>query len=616
MCPSSRPTTNRSSSARTRPAACGRSSRIYSTALGPALGGTRFYPYASEDEALADVLDLSRGDVVQERLAGLDLGGGKAVIIGDPRPTRPRRCCAPTAGSSSRSAGATSPPATSARTSPTWTSSPGRPASSPAARRARRRRRLVGADRLRRLPGHAGRRGAPAGARPTLAGRRVGVAGVGKVGPHLDRPPGRRRRRRSWSPTSRRPRSRRSAATHPEVDVGRGHRRAGRAPTSTSTRPARSAARSTTRPCPVLRAADRLRRREQPARPPRGREAAGRPRHPLRARLRGQRRRRHPGRGRAPRLLLRAGQGAGHRHLRHHPADLRGCADAEGVPPAVAADRLAEQRMAEVGRLRDDPAAVGDRVPRGRRPPIGRRHAERRRRTPVTRAWCEPARGHVPYEPREMPDVVGARLVQAAPQFRARGSSHGARPSEGQADKVARELKYSSPNTDLDCPAAGAGCRAVHTPTVPPRTTRRTTARRTTTDDDWTAVPPLSRRGPAGDVSPGRRGVIRSRPTRSVRVRADQSGAARPPVRTSPATQAGTPALGEQPRPRRPPSGATTAIMPTPQLNVRSISACSTAAHARDQARRPAAAPRWRGRPPRRARGAAPGPGCRPARRR
>jgi valine dehydrogenase (NAD+) len=57
---------------------------IYSTALGPALGGTRFYPYRSEDDALADVLELSRGMSYKNALAGLDLGGGKAVIIGDP----------------------------------------------------------------------------------------------------------------------------------------------------------------------------------------------------------------------------------------------------------------------------------------------------------------------------------------------------------------------------------------------------------------------------------------------------------------------------------------------------------------------------------------------------
>ncbi|MDT5040550.1 MAG: valine dehydrogenase [Actinoplanes sp.] len=57
---------------------------IYSTALGPALGGTRFYPYETEEDALADVLRLSRGMAYKNALAGLDLGGGKGVIWGDP----------------------------------------------------------------------------------------------------------------------------------------------------------------------------------------------------------------------------------------------------------------------------------------------------------------------------------------------------------------------------------------------------------------------------------------------------------------------------------------------------------------------------------------------------
>ena len=57
---------------------------LHSTALGPGLGGTRFYPYVSEDEALADVLNLSRAMTYKNALAGLDHGGGKAVIIGDP----------------------------------------------------------------------------------------------------------------------------------------------------------------------------------------------------------------------------------------------------------------------------------------------------------------------------------------------------------------------------------------------------------------------------------------------------------------------------------------------------------------------------------------------------
>jgi len=57
---------------------------IHSTALGPALGGTRFHPYASEEEAVQDALNLARGMSYKNALAGLDLGGGKAVIIGDP----------------------------------------------------------------------------------------------------------------------------------------------------------------------------------------------------------------------------------------------------------------------------------------------------------------------------------------------------------------------------------------------------------------------------------------------------------------------------------------------------------------------------------------------------
>lgn len=57
---------------------------IYSTALGPALGGTRIYPYSTETEALHDALNLSRAMAYKAACAGLDLGGGKAVIIGDP----------------------------------------------------------------------------------------------------------------------------------------------------------------------------------------------------------------------------------------------------------------------------------------------------------------------------------------------------------------------------------------------------------------------------------------------------------------------------------------------------------------------------------------------------
>ncbi len=57
---------------------------IHNTALGPALGGCRMYPYKSEDEALVDVLRLSRGMTYKASISNLNLGGGKAVIIGDP----------------------------------------------------------------------------------------------------------------------------------------------------------------------------------------------------------------------------------------------------------------------------------------------------------------------------------------------------------------------------------------------------------------------------------------------------------------------------------------------------------------------------------------------------
>ena len=56
---------------------------IHSTALGPALGGTRFYPYEREEDALIDVLRLAKGMTYKAAAAGLDLGGGKGVIIGD-----------------------------------------------------------------------------------------------------------------------------------------------------------------------------------------------------------------------------------------------------------------------------------------------------------------------------------------------------------------------------------------------------------------------------------------------------------------------------------------------------------------------------------------------------
>ena len=58
---------------------------IHNTVLGPSMGGTRMWNYTSEEEALNDVLRLSRGMTFKSALAGLNIGGGKAVIIGDAR---------------------------------------------------------------------------------------------------------------------------------------------------------------------------------------------------------------------------------------------------------------------------------------------------------------------------------------------------------------------------------------------------------------------------------------------------------------------------------------------------------------------------------------------------
>lgn len=57
---------------------------VHSTVLGPSLGGTRFHRYGSFDEALTDVLRLAEGMTSKAAVAGLDQGGGKAVILGDP----------------------------------------------------------------------------------------------------------------------------------------------------------------------------------------------------------------------------------------------------------------------------------------------------------------------------------------------------------------------------------------------------------------------------------------------------------------------------------------------------------------------------------------------------
>lgn len=62
---------------------------VHNTNLGPAVGGTRLYPYTTEEEALQDVLRLSKGMTYKSSLAGIDFGGGKSVIIADPKDKTP-----------------------------------------------------------------------------------------------------------------------------------------------------------------------------------------------------------------------------------------------------------------------------------------------------------------------------------------------------------------------------------------------------------------------------------------------------------------------------------------------------------------------------------------------
>ena len=171
-----------------------RSSRSTRRPSAPALGGTRFYPYASTADAVRDVLNLSRGMSYKNALAGLDLGGGKAVIIGDPHDGQDRGAAA---GLRPLRAVAERPlhhrlrrrhllrrhgrrrPRVRLRHRPH--------------RRPRWRRRLVGADGVRRLPGHARERRGGLGRTDAVRAhgrhrrRRQGRAPPGQA-------PGRRRR--------------------------------------------------------------------------------------------------------------------------------------------------------------------------------------------------------------------------------------------------------------------------------------------------------------------------------------------------------------------------------------------------------------------------------------
>ncbi|WP_374223816.1 Leu/Phe/Val dehydrogenase [Streptomyces sp. ISL-11] len=158
---------------------------IHSTALGPALGGTRFYPYASDEAAVLDALNLARGMSYKNALAGLDHGGGKAVIIGNPDEIKTEQLLL-SYGRFVASLGGRYVTACDVGTyvqdmdvvarENRWTTG--------------RSPENGGAGDSSVLTAFGVFQGMRAAARtqwgePTLRGRRVGVAGVGKVGHHL-----------------------------------------------------------------------------------------------------------------------------------------------------------------------------------------------------------------------------------------------------------------------------------------------------------------------------------------------------------------------------------------------------------------------------------------------
>ena len=248
---------------------------IHSTALGPALGGTRFYPYASEEAAVADALALSAAMSYKNSLAGLDLGGGKAVIIGDPR-TDKTEALLRAYGRFVEALGGRYLTACDVGTYNADLDVVGRET-----RFAHGRSEAYGgcgdSSVLTAYGVFLGMQAAAQhcwGSR-SLSGRTVAVAGAGKVGSHLighlvedgadvvvtDVDP--------------------AAVERVQVaasagEVGRGHRRRSCARRTTSTPPARSAAPSTSETVALLPVADRLRRRQQPAGHPGGRRPAAR----------------------------------------------------------------------------------------------------------------------------------------------------------------------------------------------------------------------------------------------------------------------------------------------------------------------------------------------------
>jgi len=160
---------------------------IHSTALGPALGGTRFHPYPTVGAAIDDALALARGMTYKAAVTGLDLGGGKAVIIGDPRRDKSEALLR-AYGRFVESLGGRYVTACDVGTYSDDMDVVGRETRHVTGRTLEH----GGAGDSSVLTAYGVFEGMRAAAEavwgaPTLAGRTVGVAGVGKVGHHLVR---------------------------------------------------------------------------------------------------------------------------------------------------------------------------------------------------------------------------------------------------------------------------------------------------------------------------------------------------------------------------------------------------------------------------------------------
>ena len=303
---------------------------VHSTHLGPGAGGTRFWHYAEPGDAVADALRLSRGMSYKNAMAGLPLGGGKAVILADEaRDQDARSCSPPSAGRSTRLGGryVTAEDVGINVADMVAIAKQTRFVAGLPVADGRGRRRSRAAHQLRRLPRRQG--GGEAQARQ----------GQPRRPPH--RHPGRGQRRRRPRPP-RRGRGRPAQHRRHRPGPRPGARRARPAATVVATDAIMTLEADVLSPNALgailteavdrrAQRADRRRRRQQPARHARRRRPHPRARHPLRARLRDQRRRHHQ---RLDRISEGRRRGDGPRADRGDPRPLER-SGRKATPPAA-----------------------------------------------------------------------------------------------------------------------------------------------------------------------------------------------------------------------------------------------------------------------------------------